>query len=398
MSNSTLRKEKDCLNCGAKVEERFCPKCGQENTINRPSFHYLFTHFFEDLLHYDSGFWKTMKTLIFKPGIIVKEYLAGKRKTFVPPVKLYIFISFITFFLPHILPDFGNENQTEETEKVESASKPDSNSGFEGIEIAGVKNVKTVEQLDSIQKSLPENKKIPGIEYKVYQSILKSTSENNLAVLTDSAKIDRKKNSVFDFSEDGFNFGKYKNIKTAEQLDSIDNSFPERERLGWVSKKMFYKLIEIRKKERETGQKFSTVFGDKFINNLPKALFFYLPFFAFFLWIFHSKKKWLYYDHGIFTLYYFSFLLILTTFNIVFNWLLLILDSYFSTDLTNYVGFPVFLVSFGYSFFYFFRSHSRVYGESKAISRLKSFVLFWVNWIFILIILMIYTLVTFFII
>src|SRR5690606_4964667 len=161
MSNSTLRKEKDCLNCGAKVEERFCPKCGQENTINRPSFHYLFTHFFEDLLHYDSGFWKMMKTLIFKPGIIVKEYLAGKRKTFVPPVKLYIFISFITFFLPHILPDFGNENQTEETEKDESASKPDSNSGFEGIEIAGVKNVKTVEQLDSIQKSLPENKKIP---------------------------------------------------------------------------------------------------------------------------------------------------------------------------------------------------------------------------------------------
>src|SRR5690606_8515560 len=153
------------------------------------------------------------------------------------------------------------------------------------------------------------------------------------------------------------------------------NSFPEKERLGWVSKKMFYKLIEIRKKERETGQKFSTVFWDKFINNLPKALFFYLTFFAFFLWIFHSKKKWLYYDHGIFTL-----------------------DSYFSTDLTNYVGFPVFLVSFGYSFFYFFRSHSRVYGESKVISRLKSFVLFWVNWIFILIILMIYTLVTFFII
>jgi hypothetical protein len=398
MSNSPLRKEKNCLNCGAEVNQRFCPECGQENTVNHPSFHYLFAHFFEDLLHYDSGFWKTMKTLLFKPGIIVREYLSGKRKTYMPPVKLYIFISFITFFLPHILPDFGNENETEKTEKVESASKRDSNSGFERIEIAGVKNVKTVEQLDSIQKSLPEDKKIPGIEYKVYQSILKSTSENNLAVLTDSAKIDGKKNSVFDFSEDGFNFGKYKNIKTAEQLDSIDNSFPEKERLGWGSKKMFYKLIELRKKERETGQKFSTVFWDKFINNLPKALFLYLPFFAFFLWLFHSKKKWVYYDHGIFTLYYFSFLLILTTFNILLNWFLLILDYYFSTDLTNYIGFPVFLVSFGYSFFYFFRSHSRVYGESKAISRLKSFVLFWVNWIFILITLMVYTMVTFFII
>src|SRR5690606_29216275 len=110
MSHHKLRKEKNCLNCGATVEERFCPKCGQENAINRPSFHYLFTHFFEDLFHYDSGFWKTVKNLLFRPGIIIKEYLSGKRKSFVPPVKLYIFISFAAFFIPFILPDFDGES------------------------------------------------------------------------------------------------------------------------------------------------------------------------------------------------------------------------------------------------------------------------------------------------
>lgn len=59
MSRLPLRKEKNCLNCGHFVKERFCPNCGQENAINRPSFHYLFTHFAGDLVHYDSGFWKT---------------------------------------------------------------------------------------------------------------------------------------------------------------------------------------------------------------------------------------------------------------------------------------------------------------------------------------------------
>ena len=396
MSHSPIRKEKNCLNCGTTVEKRFCPKCGQENSINRPSFHYLFTHFFEDLFHYDSGFWKTMKTLLFKPGIIIKEYLAGKRKTFVPPVKLYIFISFITFFLPHILPDFGNENEPETIENVD-LSNP--NSKFEGIEIAGIQNVKTVEQLDSIQNHLPENEKIPEIEYKIYQSILKSTSDENLAILNDSLNLDNQ-NSIFNFSENGFSFGKYKNVKTTEQLDSIENSFPENERLSWASKKFFYKLLEVRDKQIKSGEDFSEIFLEKFVNNLPKALFIYLPFFAFFLWFFHSKKKWLYYDHGIFTLYYFSFLLILIALNILFGWIFNSLTSLIPS-FDNVFSFIIVLLitfSFCYSFFYFFRSHSRVYGEPKAISRLKSFVLFWVNWMFILFTLMIYTLVTFFII
>src|SRR5690606_4568875 len=147
--------------------------------------------------------------------------------------------------------------------------------------------------------------------------------------------------------------------------------------------------------ERKTGQEFSTVFEEKFVHNLPKALFLYLPFFAFFLWLFHNKKKWFYYDHGIFTLYYFSFLLILTMFNILINWLLFITDNSFSTNLANYIGFPVFLFSTGYAFFYFFRSHSRIYRECKAVSRFKSFLLFCINSFFIFITLLVYTFITF---
>ncbi|MGM5630438.1 DUF3667 domain-containing protein [Apibacter raozihei] len=67
---------------------------------------YLFKHFAEDLVHYDSKFWQTIKYLLFYPGKLTNDYLSGKRKSQVAPVKLYIFISFLTFFVTAILPDF----------------------------------------------------------------------------------------------------------------------------------------------------------------------------------------------------------------------------------------------------------------------------------------------------
>lgn len=401
MSDNQLREEKNCLNCGTIVEDRFCPHCGQENTINRPSFHYLFAHFFEDLFHYDSGFWKTIKSLLFRPGVMVKEYLKGKRKSYVSPVKLYIFISFVTFLLPFLLPDFGDQPEKHEPGKMTNVPEQQQ---FEGLNIAGVKNVKTVEQLDSIQDNLPEDKKLTDIEYNVYKSALTAIATNQSDSATGRNKgfdIDVKNDkSFFNFTANGLSFGKYKNVKTVEQLDSIHNSLPEKDRMGWTSEMVFKKLVEYRERELQSGENMAREFGEAFVHNLPKVLFVYMPFFAFFLWLFHNKKKWLYYDHGIFTLYYFSFLLLLVTLNILISWILMAAAQLIpSIDdfLTLLVVFIVFF-SLGYAFFYFFRAHSRVYGESKAVSRVKGFILFWVNSFFIFLLLIVYTFLTFLII
>src|SRR5690606_11462970 len=109
------------------------PKCGQENIETRQSFHYLFTHFIEDLVHYDGSFWKTLKNLLFKPGILTREYLKGKRKEYVAPVKLYLFISFFVFFVGGIINtfttkydlenvNFTTNNQTGERQNTSSNS------------------------------------------------------------------------------------------------------------------------------------------------------------------------------------------------------------------------------------------------------------------------------------
>ncbi|UOU99680.1 DUF3667 domain-containing protein [Chryseobacterium daecheongense] len=121
MSHGKIREDKTCLNCGHVVEERFCPHCGQENVEPKQPFHYLFTHFIEDFTHYDGQFWKTIKYLLFRPGKLTKEYLAGKRQLYVAPVKLYIFISFITFFLPSLFS--GSEEEMNDDSKKTHASQ-----------------------------------------------------------------------------------------------------------------------------------------------------------------------------------------------------------------------------------------------------------------------------------
>lgn len=392
MSHLPLRKEKNCLNCGSSVKGRFCSNCGQENTINHPSFHYLFTHFASDLVHYDSGFWKTMKTLLFRPGKIINDYLSGKRKTYVPPVKLYIFVSFIAFFLPHILPGFS-EDKGEEKQLISKK--------FEGIEAGGFKNIKTVAELDSIQNILPADKKIDSVELSVLKMVLTNVDKAETEENKNSKKAvidlgDQRKIEFIKEDGTGFNFNdKYKNIKSVKEFDSVHNSLPPGQRMNRLFKPMARKLTELNDRGLYDGDKFKEKFQESFVHNLPKALFIYLPIFAFFLWLFHDKKKWFYYDHGVFTLYYFSFILILTILNILIDRFLLASYHYFSIDLVDFVGVPAFIILFAYAFFYFFRSHSRVYQERKIVSRAKSLLLFGINCFFISLILVIYTIFTF---
>ena len=103
MGKGPIRQDKTCLNCNNSVIKRFCPDCGQENTESRKSFHYIFSHFFKDFTHYDNAFWRTIYNLLFKPAALSKAYMSGKRLYYLDPIRLYIFISFTTFFITRII-------------------------------------------------------------------------------------------------------------------------------------------------------------------------------------------------------------------------------------------------------------------------------------------------------
>jgi hypothetical protein len=85
----------NCPNCGHQAEYNYCAKCGQATHLHKDTF---VAHYF----HYDSKFWKTLKTLWFKPGALSIAYREKQRMRFIDPISLYIFISavfFLFFFM-----------------------------------------------------------------------------------------------------------------------------------------------------------------------------------------------------------------------------------------------------------------------------------------------------------
>jgi hypothetical protein len=89
---------KNCPNCGYPAVDNYCAQCGQENHLHKDTFGALIMHFAGHYLHYDSKFWQTLNTLWFKPGLLTTAYWEEKRMRYIPPMSLYIFVSFIYFF------------------------------------------------------------------------------------------------------------------------------------------------------------------------------------------------------------------------------------------------------------------------------------------------------------
>lgn len=56
-------------------------------------------HFMSDYFTFDSKIFKSYFPLIFKPGFLTIEYLQGKRTKYIPPLRMYIFVSIVLFII-----------------------------------------------------------------------------------------------------------------------------------------------------------------------------------------------------------------------------------------------------------------------------------------------------------
>lgn len=77
----------------------FCPNCGQKRIKKHETLRDLFQNFLGDYFAYDSKLSKSVRPLLFKPGYLSLEYLRGKRMHYIPPLRLYIFVSIVFFIL-----------------------------------------------------------------------------------------------------------------------------------------------------------------------------------------------------------------------------------------------------------------------------------------------------------
>ncbi len=94
----------DCLNCGTRLRGQYCGNCGQRARSRLISLWELVTDAFGDLFELDSRLWKTIVPLLFRPGKLTHEYLAGKRARFMPPFRTYLVLSLLFFLVAFFDP------------------------------------------------------------------------------------------------------------------------------------------------------------------------------------------------------------------------------------------------------------------------------------------------------
>ncbi|QCP14779.1 DUF3667 domain-containing protein [Pseudoduganella umbonata] len=89
----------DCPNCGTAVSDNYCAHCGQETRLHMPSLGEFVHEFITHYVALEGKLWGTFTRLLFRPGALTNEYLAGRRRRYVEPLRVYLTLSILFFAL-----------------------------------------------------------------------------------------------------------------------------------------------------------------------------------------------------------------------------------------------------------------------------------------------------------
>lgn len=87
-----------CENCGTPLQGDFCHACGQSTHSPVRHVGHAVEEVFESFWHLDGRIFRTVRDL-FVPGRIAKRYLGGHRVRYVAPMRLFVILTLLTFFV-----------------------------------------------------------------------------------------------------------------------------------------------------------------------------------------------------------------------------------------------------------------------------------------------------------
>ncbi len=89
-----------CPNCDTEQlpKNNFCHHCGQKHTDIKRPFWSFFKEFLDTNFNFDSKILRTILPFLFRPGYLTRLYVEGKRTTYFPPLRIYLFVM-VFFFI-----------------------------------------------------------------------------------------------------------------------------------------------------------------------------------------------------------------------------------------------------------------------------------------------------------
>ena len=245
----------NCLNCGVPLSGKFCSQCGQKDLPRRQAIGDLSLNFISSFFSFESKFFKTFGSLLFKPGVIINDYNAGRRERYYHPARMYVFVSFIFFLLFSLIPDEDKVN---------------------------IKN---------------GDSDMTREEKKAFLDSLTNDSTASWSLIS----------------------GKKSNPKTLAEYDSLEKAKSPEKRDGSVERYFKRKFITLKQQRGWDEQTIWKSFGESLQNNFPKMIFFMLPVFALILKLLYIRRDFYYSEHLIFTVFFYDFLFLSGILGVLFS-------------------------------------------------------------------------------
>ena len=282
----------NCLNCNYKISRHtnYCPNCGQENTDYKYAIWYLLYESVNNYLNLDSQFFRSIFPFLFRPGHLTVKFLEGRRKLFINPVRLYLIVSIIFFFIFSQIVDIENSdlqlNKQLELDKAFKENVLKDSTQIAEIETALEKEGISIdlENADSLIQEIPTE-----IKNRLLESALDTSSTSEINWFGVNYKFSQQKAYLI-WLRDPY-------MTPDALLDSLNAS----EKNFW-NRKAAAQLLKI-------GQTstFKVILKEA-VENVSIMFFILIPFFALLLKFYYLRSKKLYYNHLIFSLHLHTYL------------------------------------------------------------------------------------------
>lgn len=236
--------ERACANCGYEQPESFCPRCGQSDRHYARSLGSVVLEFLREMFELDSRLFRTLRLLFFKPGSLTREFSRNRRVSFVSPVRLYIFASFVFFLLLSLFGNLGEGAVIRIDDDREDAVTQPSDAETQPP---------TEERLATFRASLP-----PEQRRKADDILRRPEGDIGRRIILSGA---------------------------AEEF----------EEWNWIGQLFALGVIDILHDP--------SVIRQRLLANMPIAMFFVLPVLGVVLAIFHLRKKRFYVEHLVFAIH-----------------------------------------------------------------------------------------------
>jgi hypothetical protein len=364
-----------CENCHTQVSGSFCSQCGQSVESTLKYFWTVILHLLDDIFSFDSRASRTLTPLMLKPGFLTNEYIAGRRVHYVPPLRLYLFISIVFFLSLNLLTGdsiFEKQNALESNQKITKHLKALDKKKDEAVKNSDLLTTESIEK---------EVKK-----YTDYQVVLNNKDALLAAGITDKIVLlefkkmrkdgklkDEDKKELAEAIEQLKLVNEGKLTELVDEEVTFSNNADGTLTFDFLSEENNKKLNDfsevLEKKATKAFSSDPTPLLKESVSKLPQLMFIVLPLFAALLKIMYMFSKRLYMEHLTVALHSHSFIFLTILIVQLADWLYDYLDdtSVLLRGLLEYGSYAALI----WLPIYLFLMQKRVYKQGKILTIVK---------------------------